>query len=252
MVITEAKDVLGSIFSSVCCNFIICDLTLWLYHESDAVSLMLGGDECYLTFLQLLPLPLISGFYLARFFTRKSLSSYFVFVMLASLMVAWFVMHNFWDLNIWLAGMNLKAFCKLIVASAIVAMAVPGIALLPSKFRFVTELGLISHALLLCYIENRFFNYTGLYYFGFEDEVIYPSYMVILTTFLGLAMVRRLVVDHRIGPKAVWILTCLYSSKLVMLFITSKSVLWVSAVLLLAVSPPLLLYKYGHSHLVYF
>ncbi|KAJ8645969.1 hypothetical protein MRB53_007717 [Persea americana] len=191
----------------------------------------------------LLPLPLISGFYLARFFTQKNLSSYFVFVMLASLMVAWFVMHNFWDLNIWLAGMDLKSFCKLIVASAILAMAVPGFALLPSKFRFVTELGLISHALLLCHIENRFFNYTGIYYFGFEDEVIYPSYMVILTTFLGLALVRRLVVDHRIGPKAVWILTCLYSSKLAMLFITSKSVLWVSAILLLAVSPPLLLYK---------
>lgn len=49
--------------------------------------------------------------------------------------------------------------------------------------------------------------------------------------------------DRRLGPKAVWILTCLYSSKLSMLFITSKSILWAAAVLLLAVSPPLLLYK---------
>ncbi|XP_058102832.1 uncharacterized protein LOC131246592 [Magnolia sinica] len=193
--------------------------------------------------IYLLPLPLISGFYLARFFTRKSLPSYFAFVMLASLMIAWFVMHNFWDLNIWLAGMALKSSCKLIVASAILAMAVPGFVLLPPKLRFITELGLISHSLVLCYIENLFFNYTGMHYFGFEDEVIYPSYMVILTTFLGLALVRRLVVDQRIGPKAVWISTCLYSSKLAMLFITSKSVLWASAVLLLAVSPSLLLYK---------
>ncbi|XP_077227698.1 no exine formation 1 [Tasmannia lanceolata] len=193
--------------------------------------------------LLFLPLPLLSGFCLAQFFTRKSLPSYFAFVVFASLMVTWFVVHNFWDLNIWLADMALKSFCKLIVVSVVMAMAVPGFALLPSKFHFVTELGLISHALLLCYIENRFFNYTGIYYFGFEGDVIYPSYMVILTTFLGLALVRRLVVDHRIGPKAVWILTCLYSSKLAMLFITSKSVLWVSAVLLLAISPPLLLYK---------
>ncbi|XP_068645856.1 uncharacterized protein [Aristolochia californica] len=193
--------------------------------------------------LWLLPLPLISGFYVARFFTKKSLPSYFAFVLLASLMVAWFVMHNFWDLNIWFAGMSLKSFCKMIVASVILAMAVPGLALLPLKFRFAAEVVLISHALLICYIENCFFNYTGLYYFGLEDDVIYPSYMLILTTFLGLALVRRLVLDHRIGPRAVWLLTCLYLSKLSMLFITSKSVVWVSAVLLLAVSPPLLLYK---------
>lgn len=108
----------------------------------------------------------------------------------------------------------------------------------------MSELGLINHALLLCYIEDRFYNYTNMYWFGFDDEVMYPSYMVVTTTFLGLALVRKLVVDCRIGQKAVWILTCLYSSKLVMLFITSKSVLWVSALLLLAVSPPLLLYKY--------
>ncbi|XP_008797153.4 uncharacterized protein LOC103712413 [Phoenix dactylifera] len=190
-----------------------------------------------------IPLPLISGFYLARFFTKKSLSSYFAFVTLASLMVLWFFVHNYWDLNIWMAGMPLKSFCKLIVASILMTMVVPGLALLPSILRFLTELGLISHALLLCYIEDRFFNHTSIYYYGFDEEAMYPSYMVLTTTFLGLVLVRRLSMDHRIGPKAVWILTCLYSSKLAILFITSKSVLWVSAVLLLAFSPPLLLYK---------
>uniref|UniRef100_A0A5B7B8U7 No exine formation 1 n=1 Tax=Davidia involucrata TaxID=16924 RepID=A0A5B7B8U7_DAVIN len=190
-----------------------------------------------------LPLPSVAGFYLSRFFTKKSLPSYFVFVVLGSLMVTWFVLHNFWDLNIWLAGMSLKSFCKLIVASVVLAMTVPGLALLPSKLHFLTEVGLISHALLLCFIENCFFNFSSIYYYGLEDDVMYPSYMVVMTTFVGLALVRRLSVDHRIGPKAVWILTCLYSSKLAMLFITSRAVLWVSAILLLAVSPPLLLYK---------
>ncbi|KAH1240001.1 hypothetical protein GmHk_08G024299 [Glycine max] len=111
--------------------------------------------------LLFLPLPAVAGFYLARFFEKKSLTSYFAFVILGSLM----------------------------------------------------------------------------------DEVMYPSYMVVMTTLLGLALVRSLSVDHRIGGKAVWILTCLFSSKLAMLFISSKSVVWVSAVLLLAVSPPLLLYR---------
>ncbi|XP_021746117.1 uncharacterized protein LOC110711985 [Chenopodium quinoa] len=191
----------------------------------------------------LLPLPAVSGFYLARFFIKKSLPSYFAFLVLGSLMVMWFVMHNFWDLNIWMAGMSLKSFCKLIVAGAVLAMAIPGLALFPPKLKFLIEAALISHAVLLCHIENRFFNYSSIYYYGLEDDVMYPSYMVILTTFLGLALVRRLTSDSRIGPKAVWILTCLYVSKLAMLFITSKSVVWVSAVLLLAISPPLLLYK---------
>lgn len=193
--------------------------------------------------VQFLPLPSVAGFYLARFFAKKSLPSYFAFVILGSLMVSWFVLHNFWDLNIWLAGMSLKSFCKLIIANVALAMAVPGLALLPSKFRFLTEICLISHALLLSHIENRFFNYSSIYYYGFEDEVMYPSYMVVITTFLGLALLRRLSVDQRIGAKAVWILTCLYSSKLAMLFIASKSVVWVSSILLLAVSPPLLLYR---------
>lgn len=190
-----------------------------------------------------LPLPSVAGFYFARFFTKKSLPSYFAFVVLGSLMATWFIMHNFWDLNIWLAGMSSKSFCKILVASVVLAMSVPGLALLPSKFYFLAEIGLISHAMLLCYFENRLFNYSSMYYYGFEDDVMYPSYMVALTTFMGLALVRKLSVDHRLRPKAAWILTCLYLSKLAMLFITSKSVLWASAVLLLAVSPPLLLYK---------
>lgn len=215
------------------------------------LKMSLSDNKVVCYSLQFLPLPMISGFYLARFFTKKSLSSYFAFVTLASLMVLWFVMHNYWDLSIWMAGMSLKSFCKYIVASIILAMAVPGLALLPPKLHFLTELGLICHALLLCYIEDRFFNYSTIYFFGFDDEVMYPSYMVLITTFLGLALLRRLYVDRRIGPKAVWILTCLYFSKLSMLFMTSKSVLWASAVLLLAVSPPLLLYKYGLVHYSY-
>ncbi|KAK7295819.1 hypothetical protein RJT34_18731 [Clitoria ternatea] len=190
-----------------------------------------------------LPLPAVAGFYLARFFEKKSLPSYFAFVVLGSLMVTWFVLHNFWDLNIWMAGMSLKSFCKLIIANAVLAMAIPGLALLPSKLNFLSEAGLIGHALLFLYIENRLYSYSTIYYYGFEDELMYPSYMVVMTTLLGLALVRRLSVDQRIGGKAVWILTCLFFSKLAMLFISSKTVVWVSAVLLLAVSPPLLLYR---------
>ncbi|KAJ4794973.1 No exine formation 1 [Rhynchospora pubera] len=188
-------------------------------------------------------LPMIAGFCLAQFFTRKSLSSYFTFVALATLMVLWFVVHNYWDLNIWLAAMPLKTLTKYLVLGIMLAMTVPGLTLLPVKFRFLIELGLIGHALLLCYVEDKLFNHAAMYYYGYDEEVVYPSYAVLVTTFLGMAIVRRMSVDMRVGPKAGWILTCLYCSKISMLFIASRSVVWVSAVLLLAVTPPLLLYK---------
>jgi len=138
---------------------------------------------------------------------------------------------------------EINAAQRLQLASVVLAMVIPSLALLPPKARVVTECGLIIHTLLVCYIENRLFTYTSIYYFGFDDDVIYPSYMVITTTVLGLALVRRLALDNRIGPKAVWILTCLYAAKLSMLVLTSKTVLWATVILLLAVSPPLLLYK---------
>ncbi|GAB2234255.1 hypothetical protein Drorol1_Dr00003500 [Drosera rotundifolia] len=191
----------------------------------------------------LLPVPAAAGFYLARYFSKKSLPSYFVFVILGSMSFMWFVRHNFWDLNIWLAGMSLKSFCKLIVASVVLTLSVPGMTTFPPKFKFLIEASLISHAVLLCHIENKFFNYSSIFYYGLEDDVMYPSYMVIMTTLVGLTVTKKLLADGRIRPKAVWILACLYSAKLAMLFITSKSVVWLSALLLLAVSPPLLLYK---------
>lgn len=221
----------------------IADAFSSLAFTASAVLVSVAGAVVVGFPILFLPLPALSGFYLARFFTKKSLPSYFAFVGLGTLMVTWFVLHNYWDLSIWVGGMSLKSFCKLAIANVFLAMAVPGLALLPSRLHILTEFGLIGHAMLLCFIENRFYSYSSIYYYGFDEDVMYPSYMVMMTTFVGLALVRRLFVDHRIGLKSVWLLTCLYTSKLSMLFILSKSVTWVSAILLLAVSPPLLLYK---------
>ncbi|GLT53258.1 hypothetical protein SLA2020_265430 [Shorea laevis] len=147
------------------------------------------------------------------------------------------------DLVTRLAGMSLKSLCKLIIANSSMAMTVPGLAIQPSKFYFLTKVGLLIHVLLLCYIKNRLFNDSNIYCYGFEDEVMHPSYQVIVTNLVGLALVGRPSVGHQMGQKSVWILTCLYSSKLAMLFITSKFVVWGLAVLLLGLPSPLLLYN---------
>jgi hypothetical protein len=40
------------------------------------------------------------------------------------------MVHNYWDLIIWIAGMPLKSFRKYVVAVVIIAMAAPGLTLL--------------------------------------------------------------------------------------------------------------------------
>lgn len=176
---------------------------------------------------------------------KKNLLSYFIFAVTASVPVAWFVVHNFWFLNVWLGGVMLKSTCKLLIGSAMLALAVPGLVLLPPKVHLLADAGLIVHAILICQLENRLHNYANSYFGGYDDEeVVYPSYMVMLTTAIGLLLARRLSAENRINSLTVWVLTSLYCAKLSILFLSTQSVLWASAVLLLAISPPILLYRY--------
>lgn len=51
--------------------------------------------------------PIAFGFYLGKFFIQKNLSSYFIFIATTNVVVGCFVVHHYWDLNIWLVGMAL-------------------------------------------------------------------------------------------------------------------------------------------------
>lgn len=193
--------------------------------------------------LKFLPAPIISAFCLSQFFLKKNTIFYAVFVITAIVPVTWFVVHNFWSLNIWLGGVPLKSLCRYIIAAAVLAMSIPGLALLPEKVRYLTEFGLIGHAIIICHLENRVYNFAGIYNFSFDEAVVYPSYLVVVTTVVGLVLVRRLGADKRIGPLASWVLICLYLSKLSMFFLSSHYVVWAATLLLLAITPPLVLYK---------
>lgn len=194
-------------------------------------------------FVQFLPAPVAAAYFISQFFLRKDLVSYAIFVVAAMVPLTWFVVQNFWYLNIWLGGAPLQTVCKYIIAGAVVAMGVPGLALLPHKARYAAEVGLISHALIVCHLENRLYNFTSIYYFSLDDDVVYPSYMVVFTTVVGLVLVHRLSDSRRISSVSYWLMICLYLSKLSMLFLSSPHVVWATALLLLAVTPPLLLYK---------
>ncbi|BBM96840.1 hypothetical protein MPTK1_1g01090 [Marchantia polymorpha subsp. ruderalis] len=190
------------------------------------------------------PASIIAAFFLSQFCLRKNVISYFVAVLAASVPATWFVVHNFYNLNVWLGGVNIKHICQLIVGSILLAMIIPGLSLIPHKFiHHLVAVGLIGQALVICMGENRLYNFTNMYYYGLEDDVVYPSYLVVLTSVIGMALTRRLGAEKRIGSWAVWVLFCLYAGKFSMLIITSRNVLWASIVLLLAITPPLVFYK---------
>ncbi|KAJ7567721.1 hypothetical protein O6H91_01G003700 [Diphasiastrum complanatum] len=186
--------------------------------------------------------PAISAFYLSRFFTKKSLTAYFIAIISASVPVIWFILRNFWSLKLWIGGVPLQVMCKLIISSTLLAMLIPGLMLLPRKAHFLVEIGFIAQALLICTLENKLYIASS-YYFGFEDETVYPSYMLMLTAATGVLLVRRMIAEKRISSISAWILNCLYLAKLSMLFISSRSVLWDSVILLLSISPPVFFYR---------
>lgn len=192
--------------------------------------------------LKFLPAPLVSAFYISHFCVKKNLYSYFIFAITASVPVAWFVVQNFWFLNVWVGGVALKTICKYLIASAVLAFAIPGLILLPAKVHLLADAGLIAHALLLCHLENKLHDGNSHYAMGIEEDLVYPSYIVMFTTAVGLLLVRRLTSENRITSMTTWILTCLYSAKLSVLFL-SRNGLWATAIFILAISPPVLLYK---------
>ncbi|KAL2652734.1 hypothetical protein R1flu_020862 [Riccia fluitans] len=190
------------------------------------------------------PASIVAAHFLSQFCLKKSVISYFIAVVAATVPATWFVVHNFYNLNVWLGGVNIKHICQLIVGSVVLAMIIPGLSLIPYKFvHQLVAVGLIAQAVVICMGENRLYNFTNMFYYGLDDDVVYPSFLVVLTSVIGMALTRRLGAEKRISSWAVWVLFCLYGGKFSMLVVTSRNVLWASILLLLAITPPLVFYK---------
>lgn len=194
--------------------------------------------------VQFIPVPLAAAVFFSEFCVKKTVFPYFLFTVAASFSLGWFMMHHFGSLNIWLGGLKLKVICNLITASSVLAMAIPGLVRLPRRGYFLAEVVLAGHALLVCQLENRLYNYGSIYHSGYGGDAVYPSYLVIATSLVGLLLTWKMTQEGLLGSLATWVLTCLYIGKLPLLLLSTKDVLWPSTSLLLAMSAPVLLYKY--------
>ncbi|GLC46128.1 hypothetical protein PLESTB_001193000 [Pleodorina starrii] len=176
-----------------------------------------------------LPAPLLAACGLSLFYESRSLREYMVFVVGAFFTCVWFMRQHFWFLDILVSGMRLHTLCKLAVAALVPALTVPGLVIARVNPHIVGGL-LVMQAVLVCVMEER------LYAAGHEDgapETMYPGYLVLATSLVGLAAARLLTGRGRLTPLASWLLHSLYLAKASMLIIPEADLV-TSATLLAA------------------
>ncbi|KXZ48748.1 hypothetical protein GPECTOR_25g332 [Gonium pectorale] len=191
-----------------------------------------------------LPAPLLAACGLSLFYESRSLREYLVFVVGAFLSCLWFVRHHFWFLEIDVSGMRLHTICKLAVAALVPALTVPGLVVARASSALVGAL-LVAQAVMLCIMEDR------LYTAGHEDgapEPLYPGYLVLATSVLGLAAARLLTARGRLPPAAAWLLHAMYGAKAAMLALPEAGLVPATAILLAAALAPLFLHGPSWLH----
>ncbi|EFN59471.1 expressed protein [Chlorella variabilis] len=193
--------------------------------------------------LWMLPAPLLAASGLAMFYDTAALRDYLLFVAGALATGGWFVWHHFWFLDIELEGVHLKLLCGLVVAAMAPAALAPGL-LYSDAPKGALGAVLLAQAALVCWLEERL-------YAGDHQEVtynlhaMYPPWLVMATSALGLAAARHLQSASAIGDVASYVLQCAYAAKLSMLLLPEARLTVPVLGLLLAASPPLLLHRVG-------
>ncbi|MEW5297524.1 MAG: hypothetical protein WDW36_000729 [Sanguina aurantia] len=182
-----------------------------------------------------LPTPLVGACGLALYYDSRSLREYAVFAVGSFLTGVWFVSHHFGFLDIMLGpSLHLHDLCKLVMAALVPALLVPGLVFAGASPGAVGAL-LMLQASLLCVMEEV------LHSAGFEDgvgEVMYPGYLVLLTSLLGIVAARRLHPAGHITRTASWVLHSLHGAKLSMLLLPEAALVLPTVLLILAVTAP--------------
>ncbi|KAG2447194.1 hypothetical protein HYH02_007936 [Chlamydomonas schloesseri] len=181
-----------------------------------------------------LPAPLLAACGLSLFYESRSLREYMVFVVGAFLTCLWFMRQHFWFLDILVSGMRLHTLCKLAVAALVPALTVPGLVVARANAHIIGGL-LVAQAVLISLMEEK------LYAAGHEEgapEPMYPGWLVLSTSLVGLAAARLLTGQGRLTPLASWLLHSLYAAKAAMLVIPEAQLVLPTSLLLAATIAP--------------
>ena len=150
-----------------------------------------------------------------HFYFHHRLEAYLVFLGCISLAALYFLYENFFFLHFHFVEFNvsLKLLSMLVLLLLVSSLAVIPATFLPVPppvVSFVVQPIVVAQAVVLCMVEQILHE---------EHEDMYPGYLVLLTTAVGLLVARELGGSKKISPTGVWLLTTLYLSKLA-LFLT--------------------------------
>lgn len=190
---------------------------------------------------QWLPAPLIAACGLALFNDSRNLREYIVFTGGAFLTGLWFIYHHFWFLDIYVGHNHLHTMCKLALAAFVPALLVPGMVFVRASKVAISAL-LVLQAVLVCSLEELL--YVASQSDMDTEELMYPGYLVIATSALGILTARYISKPglSYIYPSTSWALTCMYGAKLAILVLPEAFLLLPTTLLLLAASAPLYMY----------
>uniref|UniRef100_A0A7S3R236 Uncharacterized protein n=1 Tax=Dunaliella tertiolecta TaxID=3047 RepID=A0A7S3R236_DUNTE len=186
-----------------------------------------------------LPAPLVAACGLALFFDEAGgLREYIVFVLGAFLTGVWFVSSQFWFLDIAISGLHLHTVCKLALAALLPALMVPGLMFSGAPRSALGGL-LILQAGLVAFLEEQLFMPSQA---EFPGETMYPSWLVLTTTAVGIMAARRLTAAGHIGSADSWVLHCIYASKAAMLLLPEAGLVLPTTLLSLSATAPVFLF----------
>lgn len=187
----------------------------------------------------LLPLPAVGALALCMYAEEFAALPWIGVMGAAGATMLWFVEHHFGFLDIDLGGISVKVLCWLFVGLADVSLACLGL-LISGGAQRALGAALLLQAGGLMLLEEHLFSGRHQYL----TEGMYPTWMVLATSALGVLAALRLAARSRIPHWALWGLICAYAGKLVMVVPTAGPSSVAPAVLsALAVTAPLLLYR---------
>lgn len=202
---------------------------------SSSVGSLVMGLPAYV-----IPAPLIASAGLALFNESRTLRDYTVFIVGALGTAGWFIWKHFWHLDVHLDGMPLRTLCVLLAIGMVPAFCLPGLILSGSRGKVVT-LFLLVQAGLLCVAEERLFagDHSALTY---NLHPMFPSALVVATSAVGLAAVRKLAALQIVGEVGAYLLQCVFGAKLAMLVVPEARLMVPMLGLALATTPPILVH----------
>jgi len=171
---------------------------------------------------------------LALFQKTFSLGYYNLFVVGAVAFSGWFLATHFWFLDIKVDTVPMHELCQFLLLLLGIAASAPGLAAVVCT-PYTLGLMLAMHAFVLARIEDILYGERQ------EDGIsMYPPYLIVVTSVVGVILARQLSLDYRIPTTMVWLMNCIYFSKATVLFLPGGRSVFSSIPIALASTSPYL------------